>query len=220
MDTKTYFKNRVNKLNQDQGRSNFALREVETFKILQSITGRPFIYSGSSIVDIGSGDGFMKSALESNGANYKGYDINDLDIETDSIPLDNNSQDLILSLALIEHLSSPHNMLKESLRCLKPGGTILISTPNWWYSSKHFYDDYTHIKPYSPATLRGLLEDAGFTNILDFPNLRCKSKLAYTNRWRYFLANARPFRDNTKMSFLIPSFLKGKAKGVFVLATK
>lgn len=219
-DTKNYFEKRVSKLKQTADRALLAEREIKTLKIFKEITNGNFLNSGSSVVDIGCGDQFMKEAFEAIDITYNGYDINDIDIETDMIPLENNSQDLIISFALIEHLSSPKNMLEESMRCLKPGGTIMIGTPNWWYSSRDFFNDYTHIRPYNPISLRSLLDDHGFKDIYDFPNLRCKSKYAYTNKWRYFLANLRPFSANPKLSFLIPSFLKGKAKGVFVLAKK
>jgi len=219
-DTRNYFEKRKQKLEQDNSREHLAEKEIKTLQIFKEITNGKFLHSGSSVIDIGCGDQFMKNSFESIGVDYKGFDIDSLDIEKDRLPVADDSQDLIISYALIEHLSSPINMIEESFRCLKPGGTVVIGTPNWWYSSKHFFDDYTHIKPYSPNTLRNLLNDYGFKDIYDFPNLRCKSRFAYTNKYKYFLANARPFTGNPKFSFLIPNFLKGKSKGVFVLAKK
>ncbi len=46
------------------------------------------------------------------------------------LPFENESFDFVSSLEIIEHLTSPVHMLKESLRVLKPGGKILITTPN------------------------------------------------------------------------------------------
>lgn len=46
------------------------------------------------------------------------------------LPFENESLDFISSLEIIEHLISPAHMLKESLRVLKPGGKLLITTPN------------------------------------------------------------------------------------------
>jgi len=219
-DTKNYFENRNKALALDSSRSNLAKREIKTLKILEEISGGNYIFEGSTVIDIGCGDKFLEPAFIARKMNYYGYDINDLDIETDKLPHDDESIDLLISFALIEHLEYPKNMLTEAMRCLKPGGSIVISTPNWWYSSKHFYDDYTHVKPYSPNTLSYLLADNGFKDIFDCPNLRCKSKFAYSNKFRYFLANARPFTANPKFSFIIPGFLKGKAKGMFVVAKK
>ena len=53
---------------------------------------------------------------------------------------------------LIEHLY-PHELyavLKEFDRCLAPGGYLVISTPLMW---EGFYDDLSHIKPYTPVVL-------------------------------------------------------------------
>ena len=205
---------------QDKNRINLAKREIQTLSIFKEITSGNFLHKGSSVIDLGCGDKHLKSAFNEIGVAYTGYDIDVVNLENEMIPLDDNSQDLIISLAVIEHLKDPHNMLNESLRCLKSGGSILISTPNFEYSYKNFYDDYTHIKPYTPKSLSCLLKDIGFSEIYDFPNLRCKSKFSYTNKHRYWLANARPFNENPRFSTLIPSFLKGKAKGMFVLAKK
>ena len=151
---------------------------------------------------------------------YSGFDIEDINIEVDPLPLEADSQDLIVSYALMEHLHNPENMIVESMRCLKPGGSLLINTPNWRYSSNNFYDDYTHVKPYSPVSLRSLLTDYGYSDIRDYPNLRCKSDFSYTNRYRYFLANLRPFTATFPFSKIVPEFLKGKAKGIFLIAKK
>ena len=218
--TKNYFENRNKGLKGDLSRGNLALREINTIKILEKLSEGSFMNVGNSVVDIGCGDKFLESAFKKEGLNYHGYDIDDLDIEFDNLPHDKDSIDLIISYAVIEHLSDPQNMLDEALRCLKPGGSIVIRTQNWQYSYKDFFNDYTHVKPYSPIALRSLLSNNGYEKIYDFPNLRCKSKFAYSNKYRYVLANARPFTETSKFSFLIPSFLKGKAKGMFIVAKK
>ncbi len=46
------------------------------------------------------------------------------------IPLDDSSLDFIFALEIIEHLTSPTHLFKEARRVLKPGGRILITTPN------------------------------------------------------------------------------------------
>ncbi len=219
-DTQKYFENRNKALKKDPLRNSLARRELETLKILEKITKSNFLFKNSSVIDIGCGDKFLEDPFKEIDMLYYGYDIEDLDIELDQLPHKNDSLDLAISFALIEHLKAPQNMLNEIMRCLKPGGTLIISTPNWWYSSKNFFDDYTHVKPYSPNTLKHILKYNEFEEIYDFPNLRCKSPFSYTNRYRYFLANLRPFTSDPPFSKIIPGFLKGKAKGMFVVCKK
>lgn len=47
-----------------------------------------------------------------------------------SLPLDAETVDYIHAGEIIEHLINPEWMLKESYRVLKPGGCIIITTPN------------------------------------------------------------------------------------------
>jgi hypothetical protein len=56
-------------------------------------------------------------------------------------------------------------MLREIERALAPGGLFLSHTPSHFsafYPVNNFWDDYTHVRPYSKFGLRRLLEDAGF----------------------------------------------------------
>ena len=109
--------------------------------------------------------------------------IQDLNLEKDAFKIKDDTLDVILNYSVIEHLSDPSNFLQESYRCLKPGGVIVMETPNWKKSYRNFFDDYTHVKPYSPQSLSRLLLDFGFSRIQDYPNLRCKSPWSYTNNY-------------------------------------
>jgi SAM-dependent methyltransferase len=62
---------------------------------------------------------------------------------------------------LLEHLSEPDRAISEMFRILKPGGyaCVIVPSPN---DMTAFYDDYTHVRPYTPASLTQLAEDCGF----------------------------------------------------------
>lgn len=63
---------------------------------------------------------------------------------------------------LLEHLSEPDRAISELYRILKPGGYACVIVP----SPKNmttFYDDYTHVRPYTPVSLKQLAEGSGFT---------------------------------------------------------
>jgi SAM-dependent methyltransferase len=62
---------------------------------------------------------------------------------------------------LFEHLPDPERSIKEIHRVLKPGGylCLIIPSPNDMVS---FYDDYTHVRPYTHTSLKQLAENAAF----------------------------------------------------------
>ncbi len=45
-------------------------------------------------------------------------------------PLEDGSADVVLSIETIEHVENPRALVREMARIVKPGGWILITTPN------------------------------------------------------------------------------------------
>lgn len=86
--------------------------------------------------------------------------------------------DGIVNVEVIEHLFDPEKLLKNLHSALKPNGWIILTTPYHGYLKnltlsltnswdKHFMVDSpgAHIKFFSPATLRSMMEDVGFDDI-------------------------------------------------------
>jgi len=80
-----------------------------------------------------------------------------------SLPFEDKFFDLIHCSHIIEHLypQDLYSSLLEFDRCLNLNGYLVISTP-LIYSG--FYDDLSHIKPYSPWVLIHYLIDPGLDN--------------------------------------------------------
>ena len=171
-----------------------------------------------TILDLGSGDQFLKDEFVKRGMSYSSLDIKDLDFDKDKFNFDNDSFDLVISLAVLEHLKTPELFLSESRRVLKNNSCLFLSTPNWKYSKDIFFDDVTHVKPYTPESLNEILSIKNFKDIKIMPNLRCKSKWWYEGKFKFFKACwLVPFTNNAKF---IPNFLKGKSRGMFAIAKK
>ena len=113
--------------------------------------------SGKNI-DLGGGDKGFTKYLESKNIKSFPYDYPDFDIENDILNHDDNSIDFITMNAVIEHIYNPGNILKEIKRVLKKDGLLFIRTPNWQMDYKNFFNDPTHVKPYTPETLRRTIE--------------------------------------------------------------
>lgn len=98
-----------------------------------------------AILDVGTADGLMLSRIKKEfpSAECVGLEYNEKLIKTcedksikiiqgdaQNMPFEDNFFDVIYATALIEHLEQPMKMLKEAHRVLKPGGIIIITTPD------------------------------------------------------------------------------------------
>jgi SAM-dependent methyltransferase len=107
----------------------------------------------AAIVDIGCGDGAATSlAAQVNPghrivgldwsadalrqARSRGLTLLRAEVESTSLPIASGRADVVIMSELIEHLVDPDSALEEARRVLKPGGTLLLSTPNLaaWYN--------------------------------------------------------------------------------------
>ena len=99
----------------------------------------------NAILDIGSADGLMLSRIKKEfpsaeciGLEYSGEliktcedkNIKIIQGDAQNPPFQNDSFDVVCAAALIEHVENPIKMLEEAYRVLKPGGIIIITTPD------------------------------------------------------------------------------------------
>ena len=95
--------------------------------------------------------------------------------------LKSNSVDVAFASNLVEHLN--HNdfklMLKECERILKSNGLLILLQPNFKYSYKSYFDDYTHVSIWTDIGITTFLKSIGWEVILNRPKflpLTVKSK--------------------------------------------
>lgn len=77
----------------------------------------------------------------------------------------NGPFDAVVSFETLEHLPDPEAFLRSCHRNLKPGGLLIISTPNKSVSSPDTLDWEFHEKEYLATEFQQLLEKAGFGGI-------------------------------------------------------
>lgn len=193
-------------------------REVQTLKLLASELGFE-TFTQQVLLDLGCADRFLAPACADEGWVYQGLDYTDVNFESGTFPIQDNSVDMAVSLAVIEHLRDPENFIAEVYRCLKPGGLVYLSTPNFQLDWKNFYNDPTHVRPYTPESLVQLLKLSGFALAATFPGLRCKDISWYRGDKRFLKAYyLLPFRGDTRWP--VPGFMRGHARSIFALARK
>jgi len=95
----------------------------------------------------------------------KDLNIKVCDLEKDKLPYPDNYFDVIYSKSFLEHLRDPSKFLNEAYRVLKPGGLLLSMVPDWESQYKKFYDDYTHVSPFTTISLKNIQLVAGFSSV-------------------------------------------------------
>lgn len=132
--------------------------------------------SGHRVVGIdASAERIEKARSEVPEARFERLDISDRLLEE----LGESPFDLVISTEVVEHLFSPRTWAEACFEALRPGGRFVCSTPyhGWlknvlisasgrWDRHHHTLRATGHIKFFSEATLRRLLADAGFTEIV------------------------------------------------------
>lgn len=144
------------------------------------------------IADVGAGSGAFSLRLRAHG-----YDPVPIDLDTTEIPkelsalqadvctdlttvIEPATLDGAVALEVIEHLDCPARFFQEIARLLKPGGGLLISTPNilhpysrlkffvtgkYWLFDERAYYSTGHTTPLPAWLLREHALQAGFENI-------------------------------------------------------
>ncbi|MFP5020159.1 class I SAM-dependent methyltransferase [Pseudonocardia phyllosphaerae] len=85
-----------------------------------------------------------------------------------TLPVPDESIDVVVSLQVIEHLWDQERFLTECRRVLRPGGRLIVSTPNRITFTP---DSDTPLNPFhtrelDPGELAGLVRDAGFGDVV------------------------------------------------------
>ncbi len=97
---------------------------------------------GGVLVDVGCGNGHLWPFVREHFDRYIGVDAvryDGLPTEAEFIPLDLDSgkaplpeglADVVCSVETIEHLENPRAFMRELVRLTKPGGWVIVTTPN------------------------------------------------------------------------------------------
>jgi len=97
-----------------------------------------------------------------------GFEVKLCDIESEKLPFDDDTFDVVYSKSFIEHLYHPEKYLEEAYRVLKPNGILLTLTPDWQSNYKIFFDDFTHRTPFTVMALNDAYEMFGFKDVKVF----------------------------------------------------
>lgn len=129
------------------------------------------IAAGKKVLDIGASDRRFGKFCENGGIPLKGYETVDIDKKVkpdyDSIDKVKGKFGIITMFAAIEHMQ-PELARGLVKKCASISDEMAISTNNIYFPAWGFFDDITHVKPYSPRTVYAMLREAGFNSIKIF----------------------------------------------------
>jgi 2-polyprenyl-3-methyl-5-hydroxy-6-metoxy-1,4-benzoquinol methylase len=153
--------------------------------------------TGKRVLDVGCSTGYLARPLSERGNTIVGIELDPVaaraaeqfcervlvgDVEKMELPLEPSSFDVVLCGDVVEHLRDPVASLARLRRFLKPGGRIVLSTPNvanwairlsllggrWRYTERGILDR-THTHLFTRATLAEALRQAGYEQVrIDF----------------------------------------------------
>ncbi len=159
------------------------------------VTASAALQGGDRVLDIGSGDGSLSLYIKDKFRRFCGAEISEkaarvaqkhgnllslMDLNV-SLSYKDNIFDAVTCLEVIEHLFDPYHLISEMYRVLRPGGQLVLTTPN----IRNFRNLYTlifkgmfphttpdtfvwgggHLHYFTRKDINTLLNKAGFNKI-------------------------------------------------------
>ena len=201
------------------------LDHVRPYKPVPNVI--PYVPEGRTL-DIGTGNGENLLRLKSIGWQCQGVEFNakaveicrknGLDVfhgDLASAAYESNSFDFVTAHHLLEHVPDPHSLLAEIARITKPGGRVLIRTPNSSSLGRSLFGEYwfandipRHIMLYNRDNLNRLATGHGL--LMESVNIPAKPKILLRSLDYKINNTGTPSEKNT--------LLKGLAKLYIPLA--
>jgi len=165
------------------------------------------------LLDMGCGRGEFLSAFEKLGFKVAGtdispsapslspgFDVRVANLDSQPMPFDKESFDIVFSKSVIEHTHTPTIMLQKAFDAMVPGGLAVVMTPSWAHTYwGPFYCDHTHVTPFTALSLKDAMTLVGFENaqVKHFIQLPCVWKYQILKPLVYLLRKLPlPFRPH------------------------
>jgi len=155
-----------------------------------------------AVLDVGCGKGRTLTALSDLGWRARGVDMDPAGVETalaagcdvsvgtiDDAVTEPGGYDAVVAVHVIEHVEEPAAMVDSALSLLRPGGLIVVVTPNADSWLAHRYgrrwrglEPPRHLQIFTPRALRSLLVDAGYQTVSTSTTVRGANAMARAER--------------------------------------
>jgi len=129
---------------------------------------------GAKLLDLGCGRGEFQHGFAELGFETTGFDRSRPeqprfservvvgDYEQGGLPFADGEFSVLFNKSVFEHVRDISPLLRECHRVLAPGGRMVTLVPDWMAQWRHFYDDWTHVRPFTLVGLRECVQSHGF----------------------------------------------------------
>jgi len=161
------------------------------------------LHKGATVLDLGCGDGRIQKSIKQYRPDLKfisvdKYDFSkeasfetffEVDISEEALPIADNSVDAVFCAHVLDHIMFYDLVLSEIKRVLKPNGSLYIEVPSTRSlfipslgmlkgpGTITFYDDPTHIRPFTRQSLSCIGKEIGAKQI----------RTGFARNWAYCL---------------------------------
>ncbi len=131
-------------------------------------------YRGADLLDLGCGRGEFLHGFAELGFRATGFDRSRPekprfsepvvvgDYEQGGLPFADGQFSVVFNKSVLEHVRDISPLLRECHRVLAPGGRLVSLVPDWKAQWRHFYDDWTHVRPFTLTGLCECIQSHGF----------------------------------------------------------
>ena len=129
---------------------------------------------GKDVLDIASGEGYGAALLASIAATVTGVDVAPEAVRhatenyvasnltflrgvATNVPVEDSAADVVVSFETLEHMSEQEQFLREIKRVLRPGGVLVMSTPDREFFATWLPNPF-HLKELNRASFRQLID--------------------------------------------------------------
>lgn len=120
---------------------SLGISDAAIYRTVREILVDAGIRSGR-LLDVGCGEGNLRPFVADLVDAYVGTDIIRYEhyppdaeflttnLETGRLPVSDGDMDVVAAVEVIEHLENPRAFVRDLARCVRPGGIVVVSTPN------------------------------------------------------------------------------------------
>ena len=167
---------------QDVHKSRLVRPTLNRFRVAERLASQ--FKLGGQVLEIGGGAGEFSQRLRDLGfavtfvdlspsnvarAEQLGFPAHQIDLNHGLPGIPDASYNGVVMLEIIEHVVAAENLLSEVYRVLRPGGYLILSTPNFAYwinrlqilAGRLSHDEGYHFRFFTPSILESRLRKAG-----------------------------------------------------------
>ena len=181
---------------EDAGANQYKGLRIHALAGLHAFIGEmasKYLIGAGHVLDLAAGSGAMSLRLRDLGFRVQATDyvetgfklhgqipFRQADLNTNFAMVFERGLDAVIASEIIEHLENPRHFAREAFQLLRPGGRMLLSTPNvdsmasktlflttgrfLWFGDQQYRSD-GHITPMTQWQLEAALREAGFRTL-------------------------------------------------------